>query len=110
MTHVDGLSRIEYIGVIDDNSFERNLAVAQKCDNNIVALTRELELREDKLFELRNGVVYRKRNNILLFYVPQDMERNVLFRYHNELGHVGQGKVYETLSRNYWFPEMKKNN
>lgn len=71
-----------------DNSFEGNLALAQRKDPKIVELCKNLESREDKYFELRNGIVYKKEDDLLLFYVPQDMEKSVLFRYHDNMGHI----------------------
>jgi hypothetical protein len=56
--------------VIEENTFEQNLAIAQNLDPVIKALKSELEVRESKKFELRNGLVYRKANDKLLFYVP----------------------------------------
>lgn len=56
---------------------------------------------------MRNGLVYRKVKDKLLFYVPQDMERELLYKYHNEFGHFGVDKIYEVLRESYWFPEMR---
>jgi hypothetical protein len=70
MQHVDALSRCTPVMVIEENTFEQNLAIAQNLDPVIKALKSELEVRESKKFELRNGLVYRKANDKLLFYVP----------------------------------------
>ena len=35
-------------------------------------------------------------------YVPDSMEKNVIFKYRQ-----GITKVYETLRKSYWFPDMK---
>ena len=42
MTHVDALSRVNCICVIEDNSFERNLSLAQSKDETIVKLQKLL--------------------------------------------------------------------
>lgn len=109
MSHVDGLSKRSWIGIVNDNSFETNLVIAQNKDKMIADLKQKIEIRQDKHFELRNGVLYRKGENTdtLLFYVPEFMEKNVLFKYHDELAHQGVTKVYETLRKSYWFPDMK---
>ena len=31
-----------------------------------------------------------------------------MFKYHDELGHIGVEKVYEAICKSYWFPEMRK--
>ena len=108
MTHVDGLSRCNMIGIVNENSFETNLVVAQNKDSRIIEIRKKIEVPQDKLYELRNGVIYRKLDNgsTLLFYVPNSMEKNVIFKYHDELGHQGITKVSETLKKSYWFPDM----
>lgn len=107
MTHVDGLSRCNFVGIIEDNSFETNLKIAQNLDENIVELKESLEKSEHKFFEMRNDVVYRKSGDKLLFYVPMEMEKSILFKYHDELGHMGIEKVFEILSKSYWFPHLR---
>lgn len=56
---------------------------------------------------MRDGLVYRKRGDQILFYVPACLDKNVLFKYH-EMGHVGADKALENISRSYWFPRMKE--
>ena len=56
---------------------------------------------------MRNGLVYRKKNNDLLFYVPQSMENNILFKYHDQMGHLGVEKTMEVILKNYWFSDLK---
>lgn len=58
MLHVDALSR--QIFVIEDNSFDKNLALCQVNDPAITKIRKELELSENKLFDMRNGLVYKK--------------------------------------------------
>lgn len=107
MQHVDALSRCAVM-VIEENTFELNLSIAQNLDPNIRKLKSELEVSESKNFELRNGLVYRKSNDKLLFYVPALMEQNILTLCHDNLGHFGFDKSYEYLSRAYWFPDAKQ--
>lgn len=60
------------------------------------------------MYELRNGLVYRKINkHKLLFYVPESMENNVIRSCHDDLGHVGIQKVISSISKVYWFPGMQ---
>ncbi|XP_039490057.1 uncharacterized protein LOC120450884 isoform X1 [Drosophila santomea] len=109
MQHVDALSRCTNIMVIQTNSFEDNLVICQGKDTKLKEIRQLLENTENKLYEMRNGIVYKKTNeNRLLFYVPIEMEEQVLYKYHNELGHVGRDKMIEAIMKNYWFPNLKQ--
>ncbi|KAK9700558.1 Retrotransposon gag protein [Popillia japonica] len=96
MTHVDCLSRICVL-ILEDNSFERNLSIKQDQDVEIGKIRELLDHSEDKLFELRNGLVYRKFCQKSLFFVPKCMEQNIIRTYHDEVGHVGVGKTMELI-------------
>lgn len=87
MRHVDALSRTTNIMIIEDNPLEHNLMVAQSQDPLITELKNKLETSEDSKFEMRNGLIYRKKDKNILFYVPAAMESNVMYKYHDELGH-----------------------
>jgi len=50
---------------------------------------------------MRNGVVYRKRDNELLFYVSKNIEHNVIHKYHDEMGHLVTEKTYKVMLENY---------
>ncbi|XP_036148576.1 uncharacterized protein LOC114254896 [Monomorium pharaonis] len=108
MKHVDALSRITDVLVVEDNPFEFNLSVCQSQDATIKELRERLEKKEDRDFELRNGIVYRKMGDSLLFYVPENMESNVIYRYHDSMGHLGLDKVRSIIKSSYWFPNMKR--
>lgn len=107
MGHVDALSRCHNILILEANTFEQILAIKQGIDESIVKIRNNLQVRSDKKFELREGLVYRKEKDKLLFYVPQTMENNVIRSCHDEMAHVGVEKVIENVRRVYWFPEMK---
>lgn len=104
MLHVDALSR--QILVLEDNSFDRNLALCQSDDPLISKIRTNLEQSEGKLFEIRNGLVYRKQKDRILFF-PATLESSIMHKYHNEMGHVGAEKIIRNILNNYWFPEMK---
>ena len=106
MKHVDALSR-NHILILEDNTLETTLSLQQMQDGNIIKIRNLLEEREHKKFELRNGLVYFKGSNKLLFYVPQAMEYQVIRMYHDEFGHVGRDKVVELITRFYWFPKLR---
>lgn len=61
MKHVDAFSRATNIMIIEDNTLESNLAISQNLDDKIKELRVKLENSEDKFFEMRNGLVYRKK-------------------------------------------------
>ena len=68
--HVNALNRCHSILVIEGNTFEKSLALHQECDEEIRRIRKNLEKKNDKLFESLNGLIYRKVNkNELLFYV-----------------------------------------
>lgn len=70
MSHVDALSRINSILVVEANTFEFNLTICQSQDPKIKELKTRLLEKQDNLYEMRNGLVYRKVKDKLLFYVP----------------------------------------
>jgi len=75
MGHVDALSRLPgNILVVEDNSFELNFALSQSQDQKLSELKKILQSSDDSQFEMRNGIMFKKYKDTLLFYVPQRME------------------------------------
>lgn len=109
MRHVDALSRMHNILVLEGNTFEHALALKQGLDPEICKIKDLLQKEEHPLYELRNGLLYRKCKERILFYVPKDMEYAVTHMYHNEMGHLGIDKTINLITRTYWFPKMKEN-
>lgn len=107
MRHVDALSRKYDLCVITETTFEENLAILQNLDPTIVEIKKELEINQNKYYELSNGLVYRKTKDKSLFYVPKTMENNVIIASHNEVGHQATHKTVEYINRVYWFPDMR---
>ena len=109
MGHVDALSRCYSILVIEGNSFERTLSIQQDRDSEIIKIRDRVEKNEDKYFEIRDGLVYRKDDKRgLLFYVPESMINNVIRASHANLGHIGAEKVVSNITKVYWFPRMRE--
>ena len=106
MRHVDALSRV--VLVIEDNTIERNLSICQQTDPEIESIRINLEEHEDPVYELRNGLVYRKEHGKSLFVVPQKMEFSIIKAHHDDTGHVGSEKCYRLINKLYWFTAMKK--
>lgn len=107
MQHVDALSRTNGILVIEANTFEFELSICQMQDPFIKELRTRLEKEQDSLYEMRNGLVYRKKGDKVLFFVPLAMELDLLHKYHNNFGHFGIDKTLALLQETYWFPKMK---
>lgn len=107
MQNVDALSRANSLQILKGNTIEQTLAVKQSTDDGILKLKETLENSEDPFYELRNGLVYRKANNDILFYVPESMEFTIIHKYHNEIGHFALVKTFENITRIYWFPKMR---
>lgn len=66
MRHVDAFSRIVNVIVVQNNTLESNLIISQNLDKNIIELREKLQEKEDKLYEMQNGLVYRKRNDEII--------------------------------------------
>lgn len=109
MQHVDCLSRIGSVLVVEENPFEQTLAILQSQDPALDDLRIELEKKESKLYEMRDGLIYKKINKKKIrFYVPESMQLQVVRNSHDNLGHIGIEKTIEVISRNYWFPSMRE--
>jgi len=109
MNHVDALSRLPCeILVIEDNSFELNLALSQNKDSKLCELREELQRTNKSHFELRNGIIFKKHGEDLLFYIPQAMESHVLYKYHDQMGHLGIEKTLDMILKSYWFPNARR--
>lgn len=108
MRHVDALSRGQNILVVAENTFEQVLAIKQQTYPDIATIKKQLESAQLHLFELSNGLVYRKYGrDKLLFYVPKVMISNVIRSAHDDMAHVGIDKTCEIILQTYWFPNLK---
>lgn len=84
----NGLSRSTNI-LVEDNSFEYNLIICQNQSSKIKEIRDKLTVQEDSVYEMWNGLIYKKSGERILFYVPKNMEVNVMIKYHDELRHIG---------------------
>lgn len=58
---------------------------------------------------MRNGLVYRKYKDGLLFYVWGSMEAACVIKLvHGEYGHLGVEKTSEVILRTFWFPNLRE--
>lgn len=106
MQHIDAIRCLSAM-VIESNTFEKNL-ICQNKDAKLSELKNILQRKHNKMYEMRNGIVCRKTGDGLLpFCVPDDMVHHVLYKYHDEIIHVGIDKVTVLISRSYWFPKIR---
>lgn len=57
MQHLDAFSRYHTILILESNTFKQVLALRQNIDDGIIKTRDELQTKDSKLFELRNGLV-----------------------------------------------------
>lgn len=92
----------------DPYDIDDQLQITQNRDERIVELREKLEVEADPDFVLENGLVYRKsKDGRSLFYVPKEMEINVIRHAHEKICHLGTTKCVDQLRAYYWFPNMK---
>jgi len=64
---------------------EDNLIICQAKDKKLNNMSRKLEKEKDRMFETKNGVIYRKSNDgRLLFCMSRKMEEKILYKYYIE--------------------------
>jgi len=96
------------IAYVHEMTLERQLEFKQIADPRLKQIREELEFKDSDKFNLINGLVYKKCGVDFKFAVPESMISNVLRAHHNEAGHCGKEKTYQSLVQNYWFPTMRK--
>jgi len=79
MKNVDALSRCNTILVIEENPLGDNLVICQNRDEKFRKIKEMLSKKESELYEMRNGVIYKKVKDKLLLYVPEAMKAHVLY-------------------------------
>lgn len=75
--HVDALNQNRVL-VFKDCAFNQTLFIKQNSDPEKKEITKMFETFEHKQFKLRNGLIYRKSKERLLFYVPPNMCNRVI--------------------------------
>lgn len=65
MKHVDALSRVQSVLILEGNTLEQTLAVKQNLDPEIVKIRTNLELSDHPVYELRKGLVIRNLRTII---------------------------------------------
>jgi len=106
MQHVDALSRS--VGYVNELPLERQLEFRQLADNRVQEISRGLEFNDHEKFSLVDGLVYRKEGENLKFVVPEEMVPSLLRAHHDDMAHCGLEKTFQGMSKNFWFPSMRK--
>ena len=101
--------------VIEEEGITEKIKKNQEYDKTVKEIKKELEngTRKSKLIQLAECQV---RDGILLYqeklFVPDDHElkMEILTRNHDApaVGHPGRARTYEIISRNYFWPGMRK--
>ena len=108
MGHVDALSRMPMVAAIDPNDIDVQIKALQSIDPVISDLKDLLETQTHEKYELMDGIVFKKRGEgDLAFYVPAELENEVVRIAHEKCGHFGIEKTYNYLQNYYWFPGMR---
>lgn len=109
MGHVDALSRMPMVAAVDPTDIDVQLIALQSVDPILSDLKSKLEKKSDSSYELSDGIIFKKgRDGDLRFYVPKEMELEVVRTIHEKCGHFGVTKTFDYLKKNYWFPEMRR--
>jgi len=106
MKHVDALSRS--LCYVSELPLECELEFRQLADPKIKEISHDLEFNESNKFKLVNGLVYRKDGDTLKFVVPDAMVHSLLRAHHDDVAHGNREKTFQGISKNFWFPSMRK--
>lgn len=108
MGHADALSRCKVVSVVSSEDIDFQLRGTQSRDPLISELRAGLSRSESRLYVMQDGLVYRRdRRGDLYFYVPSEIEENLIRHVHEKIGHLGVTKCYDQLKMHYWFPDMQ---
>jgi len=105
MFHLDALSRVQNILVLESNTFEQ-VSIKQSNDPWRVTNRQKLKKSEISYYELRDRLVFHKIGKKLLLHVPSELIENVIRTCKDNVGHVGTDKTVELGSSNcYWIKQ-----
>lgn len=125
MAHVDALSR-NAVEPVDDDKEMQVLTVNVNEDDWILSiqledsrckylsdiLSQDPQDKEEELihkeYVKKDGKVYRKTPLGKRWVVPKTARREVVMCHHDRLGHFALEKTLESVSKRYWFANMRK--
>ena len=75
----------------------------------VIQALREGEETEDtQEYYTRNGLLYQVKGDRLVIPENDEIRIELLKRSHDQAGHFGAAKTYELLSRNVWWPKIRR--
>lgn len=92
---------------VDYEDVQFRLQVTQNRDPKIIDIRERLEAGNVENYLLEDGIVYRRKEEKKLFYVPTEMEEKIIQMVHEKLAHQSIDKCYAKMVENYWFPQMR---
>ena len=106
MGHVDALSHFALPEVLqieeDEETVVARVKRNQEQDEDLAALKTKVIEGQENGFSVRNGLLYKERQDGHLLVVPRQMQDDVIHGCH-EQGHFGVAKTQQLVSRDYWF-------
>ena len=108
MTHADALSRCYAIVPSDRQEVESRIRITQVRDPEIQSMVEKLSEGSVEGYNSVEGLVVKiDDSGRRLFWVPAEMQNNVIRLVHEKLAHQGVDKCCSKLLKRYWFPRMR---
>ena len=74
----------------------------------IQALREKEETEDTQKYYMRNGLLYQVKGDRLVIPDSDEIRIKLLKRSHDQAGHFEAAKTYELLSRNVWWPKIRR--
>lgn len=102
-TFINEQHQDEKFSQVIDYLESKKLPLDVKSKKKIIAMS--------KLYDLKDGVLVRKRTEKTLIVVPESLVKCVIRNYHSKptSGHLGVRKTLDKISKIYWWPNIKRN-
>lgn len=104
MKHVDALSRVPRIMLIEDGLVDK-IKQMQRGDEKCKAVLKILETKSYDDYLKRSGILYKWCRRVNLLVVPKKMQKDVIRSIH-ERGHLSARKVETMVKRDYFIEKL----
>jgi len=134
MQHVDALSRApqtdrETEGAVEEMLYsdldvcnvltvEDKVMMAQRSDSEVTEIVNMMNKPKEERtkyengrtrhYEIKNGLLYRRGKDKLLFWMPRSMRKSILVSAHDLSGHQSVNKTVSYMLQDYWFPGFRR--
>lgn len=120
MQHIDALSRnatdsdreIETASLdifrIEDGIDDDWISYLQENDSDIQEIKASLNNSPQLDYVIDNGKLCRKFGDKLLYVVPKGMRGRIIYKNHDESGHIGAERTLLKIREYYWWPRMRQ--